>query len=57
INKWKRRAYKMKECKRDAPCTPTKRHPPLTETEVNSPKKTKFFDVHSSVPITLNRPT
>ncbi|XP_050974643.1 centromere-associated protein E isoform X2 [Labeo rohita] len=64
INKWKRRAYKMKESKRDAPCTPTKRHPPLTETEVNSPKKafldspkSKFFDVRSSVPITLNHPT
>ncbi|XP_016312318.1 centromere-associated protein E-like, partial [Sinocyclocheilus anshuiensis] len=64
INKWKRRAYKMKECKRDAPCTPTKRHPPLTETEVNSPKRTfldspksKFFDVRSNVPITLNHPT
>ncbi|KAK2908448.1 hypothetical protein Q8A67_004285 [Cirrhinus molitorella] len=55
INKWKRRAYKMKESKRDAPCTPTKRFPPLSETEVNSPKKTfldspksKFFDVRSS---------
>ncbi|XP_059408289.1 centromere-associated protein E isoform X5 [Carassius carassius] len=64
INKWKRRAYKMKECKRDAPCTPTKRHPPLTETEVNSPKRTfldspksKFFDVRSKVPIGLNHPT
>ncbi|XP_052429113.1 centromere-associated protein E isoform X4 [Carassius gibelio] len=64
INKWKRRAYKMKECKRDTPCTPTKRHPPLTETEVNSPKRTfldspksKFFDVRSKVPIGLNHPT
>uniref|UniRef100_A0A9J8ANR7 Centromere-associated protein E n=1 Tax=Cyprinus carpio carpio TaxID=630221 RepID=A0A9J8ANR7_CYPCA len=64
INKWKRRAYKLKECNRDAPCTPTKRHPPLTETEVNSPKRTfldspksKFFDVRSKVPITLNHPT
>ncbi len=64
INKWKRRAYKMKEGKRDAPCTPTKRLPPLTETELNSPKKTfldspksKFFDVRSSVPVPLNHPT
>ncbi|XP_073698964.1 uncharacterized protein [Garra rufa] len=64
INKWKRRAYKMKESKRDTPCTPTKRHPPLSETEVNSPKKTfldspksKFFDVRSSVPGALNHPT
>uniref|UniRef100_A0A9J8BZ24 Centromere-associated protein E n=1 Tax=Cyprinus carpio carpio TaxID=630221 RepID=A0A9J8BZ24_CYPCA len=54
INKWKRRAYKMKESQRDAPCTPTKRLPPLTETELNSPKRT-FCDVRSSVP--LKRPT
>ncbi|KAF4119173.1 hypothetical protein G5714_001224 [Onychostoma macrolepis] len=63
INKWKRRAYKMKESKRDAPCTPTKRLPPLTETELNSPKtfldspKSKFFDVRSSVPVPLSHPT
>ncbi|XP_016115358.1 centromere-associated protein E-like [Sinocyclocheilus grahami] len=64
INKWKRRAYKMKESQRDAPCTPTKRLPPLTETELNSPKKTfldspksKFFDVRSSVPVPLQHPT
>ncbi|XP_016349657.1 centromere-associated protein E-like isoform X2 [Sinocyclocheilus anshuiensis] len=63
INKWKRRAYKMKESQRDAPCTPTKRLPPLTETELNSPKKTfldspksKFFDVRSSVPVPLKHP-
>lgn len=64
INKWKRRAYKIKESKRDTPCTPTKRLPPLTETELNSPKKmfldspkSKFFDARSSVPIPLNHPT
>ncbi|XP_016422132.1 centromere-associated protein E-like isoform X3 [Sinocyclocheilus rhinocerous] len=63
INKWKRRAYKMKESQRDAPCTPTKRLPPLTETELNSPKKTfldspksKFFDMRSSVPVPLQHP-
>ncbi|XP_067298423.1 centromere-associated protein E isoform X2 [Pseudorasbora parva] len=62
INKWKRRAYKMKEGKKD--CTPTKRQPPLTQTEVNSPKrpfldspKSKFFDVRSSVPMSLSHPT
>ncbi|XP_051560864.1 centromere-associated protein E-like [Myxocyprinus asiaticus] len=64
ISKWKRRAYKMKESKKDGLCTPTKRQPILTETEVNSPKKmfldspkSKFFDVRSSVPISLNCPT
>ncbi|XP_043104393.1 centromere-associated protein E isoform X2 [Puntigrus tetrazona] len=61
INKWKRRAYKMKESKRDAPCTPTKRLPPLTETEINSPKKT-FLDsprssLFSGAPAPLVRPT
>ncbi|XP_051759204.1 centromere-associated protein E isoform X4 [Ctenopharyngodon idella] len=64
INKWKRRAYRIKESRKDALSTPTKRQPPLTETEVNSPKKafldspkSKFFDVRSSVPISLNHPT
>ncbi|KAK9980433.1 hypothetical protein ABG768_000041 [Culter alburnus] len=64
INKWKRRAYKIKEGRKDALSTPTKRQPPLMETEVNSPKKafldspkSKFFDVRSSVPISLNHPT
>ncbi|KAI4891029.1 hypothetical protein NFI96_013890, partial [Prochilodus magdalenae] len=57
ITKWKSRAYKLKERKREAPYsphTPTKRQPPLTESEVNSPKrvfidspKSKFFDVRS----------
>ncbi|XP_048054189.1 centromere-associated protein E isoform X2 [Megalobrama amblycephala] len=63
INKWKRRAYKIKEGRKDALSTPTKRQPPLMETEVNSPKKafldspkSKFFDVRSSVPISLNHP-
>ncbi|XP_051557981.1 centromere-associated protein E isoform X2 [Myxocyprinus asiaticus] len=64
IIKWKRRAYKMKESNKDGLCTPTKRQPPLTKTEVNSPKKmfldspkSKFFDMRSSVPISLNCPT
>lgn len=73
ISKWKRRAYKMKESKRDAPCTPTKRdaprtptkrHPALAETEVNSPKrsvldspKSRFFDLRSSVPLSLSHHT
>ncbi|ROL50320.1 Centromere-associated protein E [Anabarilius grahami] len=64
INKWKRRAYRIKEGRKDALSTPTKRQPPLTETEVNSPKKafldspkSKFFDVRSSVPISLSHPT
>ncbi|XP_051982459.1 LOW QUALITY PROTEIN: centromere-associated protein E [Xyrauchen texanus] len=64
ISKWKRRAYKMKESNKDGLCTPTKRQPPLTKTEVNSPKKmfldspkSKFFDMRSSVPISLNCPT
>lgn len=62
--KWKRRAYKMKESKKDGPCTPTKRQAPLTETEVNSPNKmfldspkSKFFDVRSTGPVSLNCPT
>ncbi|XP_066516219.1 centromere-associated protein E isoform X2 [Hoplias malabaricus] len=57
ISKWKSRAYKLRDGKKEAPRsprTPTKRHPPLTESEVNSPKrvfidspKSKFFDVQS----------
>ncbi|XP_062866436.1 centromere-associated protein E isoform X2 [Trichomycterus rosablanca] len=57
ISKWKSRAYKLRESKKEAPHsprTPSKRHPPLTETEVNSPKKvfldspkSKFFDVRA----------
>ncbi|XP_017313628.1 centromere-associated protein E isoform X3 [Ictalurus punctatus] len=56
ICKWKNRAYKLRESKKEAPHsprTPTKRTL-LTECEVNSPKKavldspkSKFFDVHS----------
>ncbi|XP_065110107.1 centromere-associated protein E isoform X2 [Paramisgurnus dabryanus] len=63
IMKWKRRAYKMKESKKDGPCTPTKHQAPLTETEVNSPKmfldspKSKFFDVRSSGPVSISRST
>lgn len=57
ITKWKNRAYKLRESKKEAPHsprTPTKRPPLLTESEVNSPKKafldspkSKFFDVHA----------
>ncbi|KAK3511021.1 hypothetical protein QTP70_029023 [Hemibagrus guttatus] len=57
ITKWKNRAYKLRECKREAPHsprTPTKRPLMLAESEVNSPKKSvldspksKFFDLHS----------
>ncbi|KAL6481452.1 hypothetical protein MHYP_G00095320 [Metynnis hypsauchen] len=57
ITKWKNRAYKLRESKKEAPQsprTPSKRQPPLTESEVNSPKrafidspKSKFFDVRS----------
>nr|XP_055062269.1 centromere-associated protein E [Misgurnus anguillicaudatus] len=63
IMKWKRRAYKMKESKKDGPCTPTKHQTLLTETEVNSPKrildspKNKFFDMRSSGPVSLSGPT
>ncbi|KAA0722652.1 E Centromere protein [Triplophysa tibetana] len=64
IMKWKRRAYKIRESKKEGPCTPTKRQAPLTETEVNSPNKmfldspkSKFFDVRSSAPVSLNCPT
>ncbi|XP_060754646.1 centromere-associated protein E isoform X3 [Neoarius graeffei] len=56
ITKWKNRAYKLRESKKEAPHsprTPTKR-PLLTNSEVNSPKKmfldspkSKFFDVHA----------
>ncbi|XP_030641093.1 centromere-associated protein E [Chanos chanos] len=60
IAKWKHRAYKLRECRKDlketpqSPRTPTKRPNPLLESEVNSPKKgfldspkSKFFDVRS----------
>ncbi|KAK7162326.1 hypothetical protein R3I94_004856 [Phoxinus phoxinus] len=64
LHKWKRRAYKIKESVRDAPCTPRKRQPPLSETELNSPKrvfldspKSKIFDSRASVPLSLGRPT
>ncbi|XDV14395.1 hypothetical protein PO909_014659, partial [Leuciscus waleckii] len=64
LHKWKRRAYKIKESVRDAPCTPKKRQPPLSETELNSPKrafldspKSKIFDTRSSVPISLGHPS
>ncbi|KAG1939269.1 centromere-associated protein E [Pimephales promelas] len=63
LHKWKRRAYKIKESVRDAPCTPKKRQPPLSQTEVNSPKrafdspKSKIFDSRSSAPLALGRPT
>ncbi|XP_056102973.1 centromere-associated protein E isoform X2 [Rhinichthys klamathensis goyatoka] len=64
LHKWKRRAYKIKESVRDAPCTPKKRQPPLSETELNSPKrafldspKSKIFDSRSSAPLALSRPT
>ncbi|TRY92738.1 hypothetical protein DNTS_024825 [Danionella cerebrum] len=39
INKWRRRAYKMKEGHREAPCTPTKRAVQLCDSDVLSPKK------------------
>ncbi|TSK17800.1 Centromere-associated protein E [Bagarius yarrelli] len=66
ITKWKTRAYKLRESKKEvphSPRTPTKR-PLLTETEVNSPKisvldspKSKFFDVHSGTdPMSLKCP-
>ncbi|XP_056595003.1 centromere-associated protein E isoform X2 [Triplophysa dalaica] len=64
IMKWKRRAYKIRESKKEGPCTPTKRQAPLMETEVNSPNKmfldspkSKFFDVRSSAPVSINCPT
>ncbi|XP_058236857.1 centromere-associated protein E [Hemibagrus wyckioides] len=57
ITKWKNRAYKLRESKKEAPLsprTPTKRPLMLAESEVNSPKKSaldspksKFFDLHS----------
>lgn len=67
ITKWKNRAYRLRECKKDAPRsprTPTKRPPLLTESEMNSPKKTfldspksKFFDVHAGTePVPLKCP-
>ncbi|KAI5629562.1 centromere-associated protein E isoform X2 [Silurus asotus] len=67
ITKWKNRAYKLRESKKEAPHsprTPTKRPQLLTESEVNSPKKTfldspksKFFDVHAGTdPMTLKCP-
>ncbi|XP_072512902.1 centromere-associated protein E [Salminus brasiliensis] len=67
ITKWKSRAYKLRESKKEAPQsprTPTKRQPPLVESEVNSPKrlfidspKSKFFDVRSGAdPLSLKCP-
>ncbi|KAF7689663.1 centromere-associated protein E isoform X1 [Silurus meridionalis] len=67
ITKWKNRAYKLRESKKEAPHsprTPTKRPQLLTESEVNSPKKTfldspksKFFDVHAGTdPMALKCP-
>uniref|UniRef100_A0A8B9JQ75 Uncharacterized protein n=1 Tax=Astyanax mexicanus TaxID=7994 RepID=A0A8B9JQ75_ASTMX len=67
ISKWKSRAYKLRESKKEAPQsprTPTKRQPPLLETEVNSPKKqfidspkSKFFDVRSGAdPLSIKCP-
>ncbi|XP_037399048.1 centromere-associated protein E isoform X2 [Pygocentrus nattereri] len=67
ITKWKNRAYKLRESKKEAPQsprTPSKRQPPLTESEVNSPKrafidspKSKFFDVRSGAePLSLKCP-
>ncbi|KAF5902614.1 centromere-associated protein E, partial [Clarias magur] len=67
ITKWKNRAYKLRESKKEAPHsprTPTKRPPLLAETEVNSPKKafidspkSKFFDVRAGTePVALNCP-
>lgn len=67
ITKWKNRAYKLRESKKEAPPsphTPTKRPLLLTESEVNSPKKlvldspkSKFFDVHSGTePMSLKCP-
>ncbi|KAL7845850.1 hypothetical protein AOLI_G00240420 [Acnodon oligacanthus] len=67
ITKWKNRAYKLRESKKEAPQsprTPSKRQPPLTESEVNSPKrafidspKSKFFDVRSGAePLSLTCP-
>ncbi|XP_034156118.2 centromere-associated protein E isoform X2 [Pangasianodon hypophthalmus] len=67
ITKWKNRAYKLRESKKEAPHsprTPTKRPPLLIENEVNSPKKafldspkSKFFDVHAGTePMSLKCP-
>ncbi|KAK2817883.1 hypothetical protein Q7C36_021816 [Tachysurus vachellii] len=57
INKWKKRAYRLRESKKEAPHsprTPTKRPLLLTESDMYSPKKSlldspksKFFDLHS----------
>ncbi|GAA6068332.1 centromere-associated protein E isoform X2, partial [Tachysurus ichikawai] len=57
INKWKKRAYRLRESKKEAPHsprTPTKRPLLLAESDVYSPKKSildspksKFFDLHS----------
>lgn len=65
--KWKNRAYKLRESKKEAPHsprTPTKRPPLLAATEVNSPKKafidspkSKFFDIRAGTePVALNCP-
>ncbi|KAM9454725.1 centromere-associated protein E [Clarias gariepinus] len=67
IMKWKNRAYKLRESKKEAPHsprTPTKRPPLLAATEVNSPKKafidspkSKFFDIRAGTePVALNCP-
>ncbi|XP_027012210.2 centromere-associated protein E isoform X2 [Tachysurus fulvidraco] len=57
INKWKKRAYRLRESKKEAPHsphTPTKRPLLLAESDMYSPKKSlldspksKFFDLHS----------
>ncbi|XP_077094163.1 centromere-associated protein E [Siphateles boraxobius] len=64
LHKWKRRAYKIKESVRDAPCTPKKRQPVLSNTELNSPKrafldspKSKIFDTNSGAALSLGQPT
>ncbi|XP_076839139.1 centromere-associated protein E isoform X2 [Brachyhypopomus gauderio] len=67
ITKWKNRAYKLRGSRKEAPQaphTPTKRQPPLVESEVNSPKKafldspkSKFFDIHTGgEPMSLKCP-
>uniref|UniRef100_A0A4W4FPB2 Uncharacterized protein n=1 Tax=Electrophorus electricus TaxID=8005 RepID=A0A4W4FPB2_ELEEL len=67
ITKWKNRAYKLRGSRKDppqTPHTPTKRQPPLVESEVNSPKKafldspkSKFFDIRAGdEPMSLKCP-